>query len=281
MIRKSYTLQNKSNEYLLLDLRYDEGTRDAPTIIIMHGFKGFKDWGFFPNLASRLTDSGYATICFNFTRNGIGSDLNVFTEFNKFADNTCSHELADMEIVLEAVKAGTIGKHIVDPERLGLVGHSRGGAIAILGAREHQDDFQALVTWSSISNLYRYSDDQIKQWQGKGFIEIQNSRTNQMMRINKVFWEDLNKNKKRFDLLKAVEDIEIPSLFVHGEEDTSVPPSESEELHENCSAYSKRLELIEGANHTFGIKHPYDSDTLEYETACTLTEHWFDNNLII
>ena len=281
MIRKSYTLQNKFNEDLLLDLRYDEGTREAPTIIIMHGFKGFKDWGFFPNLASRLTDSGYATICFNFTRNGIGNDLTNFTELDKFAENTYSHELADLETVLEAVKSGAIGKHIVDPERLGLMGHSRGGAIAIMAARDHHDDFKALVTWSSISNLYRYSNDQIKQWENNGFIEIENTRTNQKMRLNKVFWDDLNKNKKRFDLLKAVEDIEIPSLFVHGEEDTSVPPSESEELHDNCSAYSKRLELIEGANHTFGIKHPFDTETTEYETACTLTEHWFDNNLVM
>lgn len=281
MIRKSYTLQNKFNEDLLLDLRYDEGTRDAPTIIIMHGFKGFKDWGFFPNLASRMIDSGYATVCFNFTRNGIGSDLKTFTELDKFAENTYSHELADMEIILEAIKSGSIGKNIIDPEKLGLLGHSRGGAIAIMTAREHEDEFQALVTWASISNLYRYSDGQIKQWEKKGYIEIENARTNQMMRINKTFLNDLKKNKKRFNLLKAAEDIEIPSLFVHGDQDTSVPHSESEELLENCSAYSKRLELIEGADHTFGIKHPFNSDTAEYETACTLTEHWFDNNLML
>jgi uncharacterized protein len=281
MIRKSYTLQNKHKEDLLLDLRYDEGTREAPTIIIMHGFKGFKDWGFFPNLASRMTASGYATVCFNFTRNGIGSDLKNFTELDKFAENTYSHELADLETVLEAIKSGQIGNNIIDPEKLGIMGHSRGGAIAVLGVRDHQNDFQAMVTWSTISNLYRYSDDQIKHWESKGFIEIENSRTNQMMRLNKVFWDDLNKNKKRFDLIKAVKDIEIPSLFVHGVEDTSVSPSESEELHDNCNAYSKRLELIEGANHTFGIKHPFESDTTEYETACTLTEHWFDNNFMI
>ena len=281
MIRKSLTLQNKFNEDLLLDLRYDEGTREAPTIIIMHGFKGFKDWGFFPNFASRVTESGYVTVCFNFTRNGIGSDLKTFTELDKFAENTYSHELADMEVVLEAIKLGNIGKHIINPEKLGLMGHSRGGAIAVLTARNHQDDFQALVTWSSISNLFRYSKEQIKQWQAQGYIEIENARTNQMMRINKTFLNDLNKNKKHFDLLKAAEGIEIPSLFIHGDQDTSVPHSESEALVEKCNAYSKRLELIEGANHTFGIKHPFENDTDEYETACTLTEHWFDNNLML
>ncbi|MEJ2055758.1 MAG: alpha/beta fold hydrolase [Calditrichaceae bacterium] len=281
MIRKSYTLHNKSNEDLLLDLRYDEGTRDAPGIIIMHGFKGFKDWGFFPNLAGRMTASGYATICFNFSRNGIGSDLNNFTEPDKFANDTYSHQLADAETVLEAVKSGAIGKNIIDPEKLGILGHSRGGAIAILTARNHEDDFQALVTWSSISNLFRYSEEQIKQWEKQGYIEIENARTKQMMRINKTFWDDLNKNRKKYDIIEAVKEVEIPSLFVHGDQDTSVPYSESEALEENCSAYSKRMELIEGANHTYGIKHPFENETDAYETACTLTEHWFDNNFML
>lgn len=281
MIRKIFTLQNKCKEDLLLDLRFDEGTRDAPTIIIMHGFKGFKDWGFFPNLASRMTASGYATVCFNFTRNGIGNDLNNFTELDKFAENTISHELSDMEVVLNAIKSGDVGKNIIDPGKLGIMGHSRGGAIAILTAQKFQDDFQALVTWSSISSFNRYSDEQIKQWESKGYIEIENSRTHQMMRINKVFWEDLRKNKSKLDVLKAVKDLEIPSLFVHGDADTSVTQDESEALLDSCSAYSKRLELIEGANHTYGIKHPFEMDTPEYETACTLTEHWFDNNLMM
>ena len=113
MIRKSLTLQNKFDEDLLLDLRYDEGTREAPTIVIMHGFKGFKDWGFFPNLASRMIASGYATVCFNFSRNGIGNDLKKFTELDKFAENTYSHELADMETVLEAIKSGNVGNDFI------------------------------------------------------------------------------------------------------------------------------------------------------------------------
>jgi uncharacterized protein len=281
MIRKSLTLQNKSNEDIIIDLRFDEGTKDAPTIIIVHGFKGFKDWGFFPDLGRRLTGSGYATLCFNFSRNGIGSDLNKFTRLDKFAENTYSHELEDLEIILEAIKTGKVGKNIIDTESLGILGHSRGGAIAILAAHQHPDDFKALVTWSSISNLYRYSEEQIAQWGKEGFIEIENSRTKQMMRINKTLWDDLQKNKKRFDLLKAAGDIEIPSLFVHGENDTSVPLSESEALHENCGAYSKRLEIIENATHTFGIRHPFESITPEYETACYLSEHWFDNNMIL
>lgn len=281
MIRKSITLQNKFNEDLLLDLRYDEGTRDAPTIIIAHGFKGFKDWGFFPDLCRRLNDSGYASICFNFSRNGIGKDPHNFTELDKFAENTCSHELADLEVILKAIKTESIGKRIINPEQLGLLGHSRGGAIASITAQRHPNDFLALVTWSSIANLFRYSEEQIKAWGENGYIEVENSRTKQIMRLNKSFWDDLTKNQTKFDLLKIIGKVEIPSLFIHGAEDTSVPVTESETLHQHSGAYLKRLEIIEEANHTFGIRHPFDTPTPEYETACYLTEHWFDSNLLI
>jgi len=281
MIRKSITLQNKFSEDILLDLRYDEGTRDAPAIIIVHGFKGFKDWGFFPDLGRRFTASGYVTVCFNFSRNGIGSDLQAFSELDKFAENTYSHELADMQTVIEAIKSESIGKRIINPEQLGILGHSRGGAIAILTAKKYPNDFSALVTWSSIARLNRYNDEQIRQWQEKGYIEIENVRTGQMMRLNKTFWDDLQKNEKKYDLIKVVQDIEIPALFVHGAEDTSVPPEESQLLHDQCRAFLKRLEMIENANHTFGIKHPFENPTPEYETAAYLSEHWFDSNLLV
>lgn len=281
MIRKSITLKNNSNENIYMDLRYSEGSINAPAVIIVHGFKGFKDWGFFPDLGRKLTDSGYVTICFNFSRNGIGLDLQNFTELDKFAENNYSHELADLEVILEAIKSSQIGKRIINPEKLGVIGHSRGGAIAILCAAEHNEDFQTLITWSSISNIFRFSDEQVEQWNSRGYIEVENSHIKKTMRINSGFLDDLNNNKKRFDLIKSVKQIDIPSLFIHGGGDSSVPASESENLYRNCESSIKRLELLEGAGHTFGIQHPFNSQTPDYETVCDLTEHWLDSYLNI
>lgn len=281
MIRKCISLKNKSGEDIILDLCYDEGTREAPTILILHGFKGFKDWGFFPDLSRAFTRSSYVTLCLNFSRNGIGPDPQRFTELEKFAENTYSHELDDVAAVLKAIKSEQIGKRIINPERIGLLGHSRGGAMALLTALENKTDIKAVVTWSAISHLNRFSPEQIEQWNNDGYIEVENSRTKQMMRLNKSFWDDLNKHKKRFDLLKKIENLEAPALFIHGSEDTSTPPSESETLYENCGSTSKRLEIIEGANHTFGVKHPFESRTPHYETVYDLTEYWFDSHLNI
>jgi dienelactone hydrolase len=279
MILKTFHIQNKSNQPINIDLRYRIDAHESPAVIIVHGFKGFKNWGFFPDLAERLAMAGYTTITPNFSHNGIGYDYNTFEHLDKFAENTHSHELDDLQMVIEQIKNEKIGKRVIDINRLALLGHSRGGGTAILKAAELGDDIKCLITWAAVDTFFRYSDEQIKKWQKDGYIEIENSRTKQMMRMNKSYWDDLNKNKKHFDILKATSELENPSLFIHGKADETVSFKDSEQLHESCSAFVKRLELIENAGHTFGIPHPIEKPTEEYLTAVELTEHWLDNYL--
>jgi len=182
-MRKSFNLVNSSEEKIQGDIRYREGEKNAPVIVICHGFKGFKDWGFFPVLAERFADDGYVTITFNFSRNGIGADPNNFTELEQFAKNTYSHELNDLKTLIDAIASGDIGKNIIDPEKIGLLGHSRGGGVALLYTAI-DERIQCVATWSAIARVERYSEDVIKQWEKTGFIEMENKRTNQMMRLN-------------------------------------------------------------------------------------------------
>lgn len=277
-MRKSFNLVNPSEEKIQGDLRYREGTKNAPTIVICHGFKGFKDWGFFPILAERLADDGYATITFNFSRNGIGADPNSFTELEQFARNTYSHELSDLKTVVDAIASGEVGKNIIDTEKIGLLGHSRGGGVALLYAAE-DERIDCVATWSSISKVERYSEDVIKKWEKDGFIEMENKRTNQMMRLNKEFIEDIKKNGKNLNILKAAEKLEVPALIVHGENDESVPMSEADEIYSKLDGFGNELEIIEGGTHTFGIRHPIEGITPEFETVVDLTEIFFDKNL--
>ncbi|NOX89002.1 MAG: alpha/beta fold hydrolase [Calditrichaeota bacterium] len=279
MIRQTFSLRNDSGEPVNFDLRFSEGTSHAPVIILLHGFKGFKDWGFFPDLATSLARSDYVTLALNFSRNGIGADGKNFTALDRFAENTISHELADVQKIMEALLEGKIGKQVIDPERIGILGHSRGGAVALLTALEYPEEIGAVVTWASVGNLFRFSPEQIEQWNEIGYIEIENKRTRQIMRINRTYWDDLQKNKDRFNLYEQVKELEAPALFIHGSADKSVSPEESRLLSENCGAASKRLEIIEETDHTFGIKHPFEIGTEAYNIAKDLTESWFDRHL--
>lgn len=44
------------------------------TLVICHGYKGFKDWGMFPYIAKELSEH-LDVVTFNFSHNGIGENL--------------------------------------------------------------------------------------------------------------------------------------------------------------------------------------------------------------
>ena len=104
-----------------------------PTVIICHGFKGFMEWGFFPPLAELLVERGFTVIRFNYSGSGMRPGDELVTDLEAFRSNTFSLELIETLRVLQA--AGTeIAPDRVDPERIALLGHSRGGGASLLAA---------------------------------------------------------------------------------------------------------------------------------------------------
>lgn len=278
MLRRNFSLINSDSEIIRAEIHHREDVKNAPAIVICHGFKGFKDWAFFPYLADSLAHAGYVALTFNFSRNGIGADLYNFTELDLFAKNTYTHELEDLHCVTNSLVSGEIGKGLVDPERIGLIGHSRGGGIAILYAHSDQR-IRSLVTWSAIASVERYSAEETEQWKNKGYIEIENKRTNQMMRVNTDLLDDIQKNKKKLNILSAAEKIEIPTLIIHGQEDDPVPVNEAQTIYDHLNAPDKDLMIIEEGTHTYNAMHPLESIPEELETVLYLTEGWFDRFL--
>jgi dipeptidyl aminopeptidase/acylaminoacyl peptidase len=278
MLHKNISLMNSESEIIRAELYYRNAIKDAPVIIICHGFKGFKNWAFFPILAGSLAEADYIVLTFNFSRNGIGPDLQNFTELDKFEKNTYTHEINDLNRIVDAVFSGEIGKGLIDPERIGLMGHSRGGGIALLHT-QNDTRIKSLVTWSAIASVERYSSEQIKLWKNQKYLEFENTRTGQTMRVGIELLEDIQKNKRMLDIPAAAEKIETPALVIHGQEDESVPVAESQIIFNHLASASKELMIIEGGSHTFGARHPMESMPEELETVFDLTESWFDRFL--
>ena len=129
------------------DLRTLQGFQPDLAVVICHGFKGFREWGFFPSLARALARRGYAAVTFDFTRNGVGDDGVDFSALDRFSENTHSRNLDEIGQVIDAVLSGELLSP--PPARLARLGHSRGGGEAILKAAEDRR-VDALVTWSAI-----------------------------------------------------------------------------------------------------------------------------------
>ncbi len=276
-MKKDYELITSARNLIRITAYGTENISNGKFIIAVHGFKGFKDWGFFPYIGKHFSRTGYCVITFNFSHNGIGENPAEFTELEKFANNTFSLEVSELNEVISAVKKGFFGK--TDNPEIGLIGHSRGGAVSLLSAY-HSKDIKALVTWSSVSKLNRYTGRQIKEWNEKGYMEVINSRTKQVMRLNKTMLEDILRNSDDYlNLKNAAKNISIPWLIVHGENDLTVKVEEGKSLYEWSDKNKTEFVIIPKTGHTFNVTHPMKNVPNAFEQVINITGNFFQQNL--
>ena len=275
MIRLPFTREAPRGEMIRGEVRVPEGPPPTSAVVIVHGFKGFKDWGFFPHLCQRLAVAGHSVVSFNFSRNGIGSDPLEFTELDSFGTNTLSIELDEVRLIIDEVFEGGLMPRA--PKRVGLLGHSRGGGQAILAAAE-ESRVHALVTWSAVSHFDRWSDETKEEWRELGRLWTMNARTGQQMPLDLSLLEDYEKNSARLDITSAAGRIESPWLILHGREDETVPPDEARVLAKE--AVHARMVLVDDAGHTFQARHPFEASPPELDDALRRTIQHFERHLI-
>jgi alpha-beta hydrolase superfamily lysophospholipase len=253
------------------EVYHAESTRGA--VIICHGFKGFAHWAFFPYLAINLAESGLTAITFDFSGSGVGRDRESFTEAAAFAENTFSRELEDLEQVDDYSRRREWIKG-----RFGLFGHSRGGGMAILFSAAEGTNVSALVTWAAISYPNRWSPEDVLVWRKRGYAEITNSRTGQVLRLDTSLLDDVELHgKTRLNIEAAAKKIKIPWLIVHGTADETVPISEAEHLHSVSTGIST-LRSIDGGNHGFSAQHPLNDVPPVLEKVVKETVKFFVRN---
>ena len=269
VIHRRFTLASRLGEPIHGDLRLSDGPGPHPVVVCCHGFKGFKDWGFHPWLGARLAEAGLAALHFNFSRNGVRAADGDIEDLDAFRSNTLSIERDDLDTVLNAVLSGAIDPSL-DASRFGLLGHSRGGGIALLGASE-RPEAKALVTWAAVSHFDRIADEAaLAEWRRTGVFEVVNSRTGQKLPMGVAFLADVLANLARLDLSAAARRLAVAWLLIHGTADPTVPFEEARELHAT-SAGGARLLALDGAGHTFGAAHPFAGPTPDLETAIGAT----------
>ncbi len=256
-------LEGKNGRPILCDLRFDEKGKDQSLIIFCHGFKGFKDWGHFNLIADQLVKNGFIVLKFNFSHNGGTMEEPIdFSDLEAFGENDFIKELNDIEVVLNDVENGFVSKKLVNwNKKTFLIGHSRGGGVAILKANE-DPRIHKVVSWAGVSDLLNSlpNSRNLKRWKESGVYWMKNSRTYQDMPMYYNFVEILYANKERLDIKSACEGLKIPQLIIHGSSDESVSFLEGKKL-QSWNRDAVFFE-IESAGHTFGGKHPFEETSL-------------------
>jgi uncharacterized protein len=261
---------------ILVDVRAGGREAPRPAVVIIPGFKGFKDWGMFPPLADRLARAGFTAVAINLSGSGV-DDSGDFVWPERFGHNTFSIELADIATAVDALATGKL--ETAPPTRIGLIGHSRGGGMALLHtARDPR--VKALVTWAAISTVDRWPDDDERvRWRRVGSLDVVNSRTGQVLPLYTDVLDDIESRAAELDILEAAQRATAPWLIIHGSADSSVSIAEGERLARAAPATS-RFVRVDGAAHTFGAAHPWQGSTAALDLVVKETVGWLSRHLL-
>ena len=249
----------------------------APVVLLCHGFKGFKDWGPWPWFATQLAARGFICNRFNFSMCGVGPALDRHDEPEKFSRNTYGVEIEDLAVVLEREAEWGLPTGAAGTGR-GVVGHSRGGLVALLAGGEN-DAIDVIVTLASPGKSRRHTDEQVVVWRERGTIDIPNLRTGEVLQLDISVLDDFFAQETRYDLSRQIGRRPVPTMVVHGDADTSVSVDEAEWIIEALEHGEKERVILFGEGHTFGAKHPFKEPGEGIRTVLEHTERWLKQEL--
>ncbi len=245
-------------------LALPDGTGPFPLAIFVHGFTISCEWGFWPELARRLAATGIASLRFNASGDGFGADLRTVEAIEAVAVNTYGKELVD----LASVRAFVEGRHDVDARRTALVGHSRGGAVALLHARDDVR-YRALVLWAASDKLLRFNPSRKALWRARGSIDVTHFALDRRVPLSRDAIDEVESDPARFDVLAAMASLASPVLVMHGAMDRAISVGCAHAIARAARHARSRLLILDDAGHSFGARDPLPGSPRDFPARLT------------
>lgn len=254
-MKRTVIISTGREKNILADITYLNDVESKGIVIFCHGYKGFKDWGAWNIVAEEFAQDGFTFIKFNFSHNGGTLENPIdFPDLDAFGNNTYSKEVADLNSVID-----WSNKQFGSP--IYIIGHSRGGGIVTLVAGINSN-ISKVISWAAVADFKERFPvgEKLQEWKENGVYQVLNGRTKQEMPHYFSFYQDFIKNEMHLTISKAAKNIRVPHLIIHGDKDAAVLVKDASMLHSfNPKA---ELEIIPGASHTFGSKHPWNERLL-------------------
>lgn len=236
-----------------------EGER-APVVLMLHGngSNRHEAGGGYDLLAPRLAQAGIASLRFDYIGNGDST-----TDYIEF-----THEkgVQDALTCYDYLKAHTA----IDPERIGIMGWSQGGGLALVAAAR-QEGFKSVLTWAGALYDGTIDESQYETAKKDGYFE------------STYEWRDpLKLSPEYFEVLRelrvadSVPLIKAPILAINGAEDDVVPPASAETIARLAVNEKSAAFIMEGADHTFKI---FTGDMTVFNALMDRTVEWFGETL--
>lgn len=222
------------------------------SILLAHCFTCSKDLHTMTRLASGLAEAGYATLRFDFT--GLGESE------GDFAETSVSANVSDLTRAATTLIQMGFGP-------CGLIGHSLGGAAAVLAARRLKTvrslvTIGAPATTTHVTHLFADQVDDLRT-RGRSVVAI----AGRSFELDAEFLHDLD----RHDVLSEAAGLDRPYLIVHARDDGVVPFDNAVQLHQAASE-PKRLAAFDTGGHLF-------ADPARAEDVLSEITAWLDARL--
>lgn len=259
--REAITLENDGKKIFGIFHR-PVGVNNVPAVIICPGFGGNKSGKFriFVSLAQELAKRGIAVLRFDYRGSGDSE--------GESGEITIEGKLKDTLLCLDFLAKDDQ----IDSKRIGLLGRSLGGAIAVLAARQHSQ-VKSLALWAPVFK----SDPWRDLW-----LSVKNNRD----KLDQVK-HDMIKNLPagipnpeflnqffKLDLEQELQTLQhVPLLHIHGAQDQIVK-IEHAQSYKQARQNSSNTRFIELplSDHDF-------SETNEQKLAITETFQWYKQTL--
>lgn len=273
-------LRNSSGDVVCGDLRFVDGNAGNPLVIVCHSFMAFKNWGFFPRVGENLARAGFVSFVFDFSHNGVVCDGDRITDFQRFEQNTFTQELEDLRTVVDAavsgrMRSGTIpgGSRKAGRGKTVLLGHSRGGGIAIVHAAS-DERIDAMVTMSSVGTFDRWTDHQKRLWKSKGYLPLARDTSLSPLRLGLNLLDDLETHREHLTITAAAAKVHVPWLLLHGEADVMVQPKEAEQLYSAADKTTTEFVLLEKVGHLYNGEAREKDGYRMLDRTVDMISHW-------
>ncbi|MBS4168476.1 alpha/beta hydrolase [Parachlamydia sp. AcF125] len=257
--REAVVLSNEENKLFGI-LHRPLVSPPYPGVLICHGFGGNKlgRHHLYVSLAQLLAKEGIATLRLDFR--GCGDSEGNFEEVN--FENLLSDAKAGLKFLQK--------DPLIHPARLGLLGRSLGGALAVLLA-SHTHAFKTICLWAPLFSAEEWKE----KWKLLQTISDPLQKE-ELMKVNGkkasyAFYEQLFQLRLEPELVNLRQ---VPLLHIQGKKDLIITNAQAQRYRqhrENSEAESKFVELP-NSDHDF-------SHTEEQRLAIEETLTWFKRTL--
>jgi len=214
-----------------------EGKGTFPCVVLSHGLISSKESSKYVAISERFAGAGIASCRFDY--HGCGNSGGNIEE------TTLTIRLDNLNAIVDYI----LRHPSVDPDRIGIIGSSFGGATGLIkAARDNR--IKCVSLWATPYILIK---------EGDGSID------------NIFFKDNIYTDFLEYDIISESANVSTVQV-VHGEQDETVPCFEGKNIYENLR-HPKALQIIEGGDHVF-------SDPSHRERVIDLTLRWFNKYLL-